>query len=431
MVENIHGKIETNQSTRYLFSSLPPSKEDIELVKAICYGGEKIGISKLYETDFAHLTIQDRIAELKNALCSTQLNQLKIQNELTKLANKIQQIDMKNSINEKSHGLHTLLDQEKLNTLIKLHQVLRLSNILFMPARRVRNFFRSRLGNLYQHPPLPFCANPKRYTRPILLDNPPTISIVTPSYNQGEFLERTLLSVLNQRYPKLEYILQDGGSQDDTKAIIDRYKKAFKHVESQKDKGQSNALNLGFQHATGEIMAYLNSDDILLGGSLHYIAKYFNDHPEVDVVYGHRVIINEDDHKLGRWILPPHDDEVLTWADYIPQETLFWRRSIWEKSGGFIDEQFRFAMDWDLLLRFKEAGAKFKRLPRFLGAFRVHSQQKTSANLNDIGKTEMRRLRERCHGRRLTSFEIRRGLRRYHMRHLILDKLYKLGVLRY
>src|SRR5207302_369335 len=147
----------------------------------------------------------------------------------------------------------------------------------------------------------------------------------------------------------------------------------------------ANGLNVGFEHATGEIMAYLNSDDVLLPGALNYVANYFREHPEVDVVYGHRVVIDEYDQEIGRWVLPGHDDEVLSWADYVPQETLFWRRRIWEDAGGMIDESFRFAIDWDLLIRFRDAGARMARLPRFLGGFRVHPHQKTSKEMADIG----------------------------------------------
>ena len=95
-------------------------------------------------------------------------------------------------------------------------------------------------------------------------------------------------------------------------------------------------------------MAYLNSDDLLLPGALPTVAAYFAQHPEVEVVYGHRVVIDEAGDEIGRWVLPPHDDKALRWADYIPQETLFWRRSIWGKSGGRMDETFRFALDWEL-----------------------------------------------------------------------------------
>ena len=106
-------------------------------------------------------------------------------------------------------------------------------------------------------------------------------------------------------------------------------------------------------------MAWLNSDDLLLPGALFYVAEYFRKHPEVDVIYGHRIIINEDNRETGRWVLPPHNDNMLQWADYVPQETMFWRRDLWDKVGGYVDESFQFAMDWELILRFRNAGAVF------------------------------------------------------------------------
>ena len=143
------------------------------------------------------------------------------------------------------------------------------------------------------------------------------------------------------------------------------------------------------------------------------------------------MIIDEHDAEIGRWVLPPHDDAVLSWADYVPQETLFWRRRIWDRIGGAVDESFRFAVDWDLLLRFREAGARFVRLPRFIGAFRVHPHQKTSAEMEAVGAAEMDRLRERSLGRRVTPTEIDRALRPYLRRHIVYHKLYRLGLLRH
>ena len=161
------------------------------------------------------------------------------------------------------------------------------------------------------------------------------------------------------------------------------------------------------------------------------VFEYFEKHPDVDVVYGHRVLIDEYDREIGRWVLPPHDDEVLSWADYVPQETLFWRSRIWEQVGGAVDEGFKFAVDWDLLLRFRGAGAKMKRVPRFLAAFRVHPNQKTTTEMLENGRAEMDRLRERSLGRAVTTAEIGRALSPYLRRHFIHHKLYRLGVLRY
>jgi hypothetical protein len=143
------------------------------------------------------------------------------------------------------------------------------------------------------------------------------------------------------------------------------------------------------------------------------------------------VLIDEFDQEIGRWVLPPHDNEVLSWADYVPQETLFWRRRIWDKVGGNIDESFQFAMDWDLLLRFRDAGAKFARLPRFLGAFRVHQLQKTSAHISEIGELEMNRLRQRCQGRLVSQQEVDSKVRSYIGKHRLHHVMYKLKFFRY
>ncbi len=295
---------------------------------------------------------------------------------------------------------------------------------------RIKRFLTPQLGRLQQYPPRPL-AIPASYRKLPPLPEPPRITVVTPSYNQAAFLERTLKSVLDQDYPNLEYIVQDGGSADGTTEVLEHYQDRLARWESAQDRGQSHALNLGFRHATGELLAYLNSDDLLLPGSLHYVARYFAAHPEVDVVYGHRIVIDAQDREVGRWVLPPHDNEILSWVDYVPQETLFWRRSIWDRIGARIDEDFAFAMDWDLLLRFRDAGARFARVPRFLAAFRRHDRQKTSAQIDDVGVKEMNRLRERCLGRPITGAELSAHTRPFLRKHLLFHKLYLLGIMGY
>jgi glycosyltransferase involved in cell wall biosynthesis len=271
---------------------------------------------------------------------------------------------------------------------------------------------------------------PRWYHRAPVLANPPVISIVTPSFNQGSYLEKTLQGVLSQNYPRLQFVVQDGGSSDDTPAVLDRFRDRLHYCESRRDNGQGHAINLGFAHTSGEIMGYLNSDDLLLPGALHAVAKYFADHPDVDVVYGHRVVIDRHGDELGRWVLPPHDDDALRWQDYVPQETMFWRRRIWEKVGG-IDERFRFALDWDLLLRFQAAGAKFQRLGRFLGAFRVHATSKTTTEVETAGAVEVAQLLRRTHGRDVTPLEVEEHMRRYRRRHVFYNCMYCLGLFRY
>ena len=124
------------------------------------------------------------------------------------------------------------------------------------------------------------------------------------------------------------------------------------------DEGHAHAINLGFAHATGDVMAFLNSDDLLLPGSLHYVARYFERHPDVDVVYGHRVLVDKNDMEIGRWVMPRHDDEVLSWADFVPQETLFWRRRIWERGRRLHGREFRSRSTGTCCSGFREAGAK-------------------------------------------------------------------------
>ena len=289
--------------------------------------------------------------------------------------------------------------------------------------RRIYNVIRPRLGWLSQYAARPLACNAERHQHALPVY--PRISIVTPSYQQGNFIERTIQSVLDQSYPNLQYFIQDGGSRDSTVEVLKQYEDKVSGWTSEKDSGQSQAINLGLAHTDGEIMAWLNSDDLLLPGALHAVAVYFNRHPNVDVVYGNRLLIDENDMEIGRWILPGHNSEVLSWADYVPQETLFWRRRIWEKVGGKIDESFRFAMDWDLLVRFRDAGARFGHIPKFLGAFRIHEHQKTSASINEIGHQEMNRIRERILGRVPDRKEVRKALLPYLVKHIAVDMVYR------
>lgn len=292
-------------------------------------------------------------------------------------------------------------------------------------VRPLYQWLKPRLGILNQHPPRNLQV-PADYYKTSSLASTPKIAIVTPSFNQAEFIERTLRSVLDQFYTNLEFFVQDGGSTDGTTELLSCYSHRLDGWASCPDNGQAEAINTGFGKTSGEIMAWLNSDDILLPGALAYIAEYFNCHPEVDVVYGHRILIDENDQEIGRWITPAHASEVLSWEDFIPQETMFWRRRIWEKAGGQVDESFRFAMDWDLLLRFREAGGHFARLPRFLGGFRVHPRQKTTAEISDIGFQEMDRIRRRLLGYIPSRKEIRRAVRPYLLRHVAIDLAWRL-----
>ena len=257
--------------------------------------------------------------------------------------------------------------------------------------------------------------------------NPPSIAIVTPVLNQAAFIRAAIDSVLRQGYPRLSYVVQDGGSSDGTVEILRGYGGLLDWV-SATDSGQANAINLGFARAGGDIMAWLNGDDMLAPGSLAYVARFFQANPDVDIVYGHRIYIDSHGNETGRCVLPAYAPRPMKFADFIPQETLFWRRRVWQALGP-IDASFQFAMDWDFLLRAQAVDFQFRRLPRFLGCFRVHPAQKTIAN-EAVGLVEMDLLRQRTFGRHITKEEIDRGIEMYLLRHVLLDRLYRLGLMR-
>lgn len=286
--------------------------------------------------------------------------------------------------------------------------------------RKVRSgilrFVGPKLGVLKQHPPRkPRIRRIGGWTSEALAL--PTISIAMPSYQQAPFLRHSIESVLNQSYPCLEYFVQDGGSTDGSRSILREFGDRLSGWSSAPDRGQAHAINLAFQRTGGEIMGWLNSDDMLLPGALHFVARYFHRNPHVSVLYGNRILINAEGLEIGRWILPKHDDEILRWIDYVPQETLFWRRSLWEAVGG-LDESLQFALDWNLLLRFQKAGAQFAHVPEFLGAFRVHSQQKTSTHINSIGAAEIAATRHANLGYVPSEKEVSQRVKWYLYRHL-------------
>ena len=269
----------------------------------------------------------------------------------------------------------------------------------------------------------------------------PKLSIVTPSYRQAAYLGETMQSVLGQG-TAVDYVVQDGGSTDGSAELIRRCAEATAAVSpgqprllawaSERDHGQADAIARGFARTTGgpdDIMAWINSDDYYLPGALAFIADYFARHPAVDVVYGHRIVVDEASQEIARWHLPAHDPEVLRLNDFVPQETLFWRRRVWEQIGG-LDTSFQFAIDWDLLLRLQAAGARIVRVPYFLACFRSHAAQKTAAFMHSTGQQEITRLRERTQGRPFPAVELERHPRllRYLRRSAFLEFLWRVGL---
>ena len=289
------------------------------------------------------------------------------------------------------------------------------------------------IGVLRHHDPKPLVWDAALARRAGPGQGGPQIAMVTPSFGQRDFLGRTLGSVLEQAYPNLLYVVQDGGSTDGSVDVIRAHAGRLHAWTSEKDAGQADAIRRGFARVEGDLgpddaMAWLNSDDLLAPGALAFVGRYFAEHPEVDVIYGHRIIIDENDGEVGRWVMPRHDPETLEWIDYVPQETMFWRKRAWDLAGG-IDPTFQFALDWDLLARFQQAGCRMVRVPWFLGAFRVHSAQKTSQAIHTTGAEEMRRIRERFHGPRHGDHAtIERFARRTRLRGALTARLLTLGI---
>jgi len=327
-------------------------------------------------------------------------------------------------------GVDTMIDRSEFEHLQR--RVRALEQKLFRPRSKLSRLFsfrgRSDLWTFEQYPPreLKIPASYGQGNRNAGANL--TVAIVTPSFNHADYIGDTIKSVLSQRVENLSYHVQDGGSKDRTADILDSYAGKLTS-ESRPDRGQPHAINLGFERVSGEIMAYLNSDDCLLPGTIAYVQDYFARNPEVDIVYGHRVFIDRFGSEVGRAVLPPHDPEALKWADYIPQETMFWRRPVWDAVAPF-DESFNFALDWDFILRAAAKGFRFARLPRFLGAFRVHDLQKTAA-LASAGEREMTRLRQEHLGWAPSQTEINEAIFAYLRRQARYSLWYRLGLVRY
>ena len=210
----------------------------------------------------------------------------------------------------------------------------------------------------------------------------PKISIITPSYNQAEFIKRTIDSVLSQKYPDLEYIVMDGGSTDKTIGILKKY--GHKIIwKSEKDKGQGDAINKGLKMASGDLLGYLNSDDTLKPNSLKTIAELYLKNPETRWFFGKCRIVDEKDREIRKKItayknfwLKRYDYRTLLILDYISQPATFWTCEAYRKTGQFNEKEY-WELDYEYWLRL---GKKFQPLfiDKYLANFRVHNKAKTS-----------------------------------------------------
>jgi glycosyltransferase involved in cell wall biosynthesis len=244
----------------------------------------------------------------------------------------------------------------------------------------------------------------------IVMTDKPLVSIVTPSYNQADFLERTIQSVLNQDYANLEYIIVDGGSTDGSLDIIRAYENQLAAVITEPDQGQTDAINKGFTLATGEIRAWLNSDDTYQPHAVREAVAFLVDHPEVGLVYGDTNFINEQDQVIGTFNAQQTSyRRLMRGGVYIPQPAAFWRATLWKKVGP-LDPSFYFAMDYDLWVRLAKI-TEIRYLPRTWANFRVHSDAKSIAA--DIHCwPEMLRVYRREGGSWISLFMLKYGVRK-------------------
>lgn len=209
----------------------------------------------------------------------------------------------------------------------------------------------------------------------------PKITIITPTLNQGKYIEKTILSVLNQNYPNLEYIIFDGGSTDGTIEILQKYSDKLIWF-SEPDRGQSHAINKGLLKATGDIIGIINSDDEYEIGALHKVGLYFSSHPKAMWLTGRCKIIDENDNVIIPWVslyktflLTFHNYDLLCIVDYISQPATFWRREVMAEIGLF-DENLKYVMDYEYWLRISRVYPLYK-INDYLARFRFYPSTKT------------------------------------------------------
>ena len=238
-----------------------------------------------------------------------------------------------------------------------------------------------------------FVSKPLFDEKIILKKDPsyPKISVVTPSYNQAEFLERTILSVLNQNYPNLEYIIIDGGSSDGSVEIIKKYEKYLGYWVSEPDRGQAHALNKGFAKATGDLVGWQNSDDIYLPGAFFKVAEIYKKKPNYDIYFGNVYLIDENDFIIRDIRYTPFSYFSLIYEGWnITNQATFFKKDSLKSYK--LDESYQYAMDGYLFTNLGKDKKRFKFIREFLGAFRIQPKSK-GQTIDKIGKKEWIKLR--------------------------------------
>jgi GT2 family glycosyltransferase len=239
----------------------------------------------------------------------------------------------------------------------------------------------------------------------------PLVTIVTPSYNQGQFIRGTIESVLSQDYPHIEYIIMDGGSTDETASVVSDYASRLTWI-SERDRGQSHAINKGFRRAKGEVVSWLNSDDLILPGAVTKAVRSFERDPSIGAVYGEGYLIDKEGRITGRF---PHTQPFNLWklvylSDYVLQQTVYFRKSVFEEIG-YLEEDLHYVMDWDILTRIGKL-CRLEYIPEFMGCLREYPEAKSFAG----GARRVREIRSvlrRHTGRRFPPGYIVYGLDTY------------------
>jgi glycosyltransferase involved in cell wall biosynthesis len=233
----------------------------------------------------------------------------------------------------------------------------------------------------------------------------PRITVVTPSLNQGRFLEETILSVLGQQYPNLEYVIVDGGSTDGSVEIIRKYQQHLAWWVSEKDGGQAAAINKGFARATGDILAWLNSDDMYLPGTLSHIASRL-DPDRAELLFGNCLhFVENSAMAYGSDVRQSHVRHDLRLTDYIIQPSTFWTRKAWLQAG-LLDESLEFGFDWDWFLRGTKADVTFVPEDKYLSVYRIHKDHKTGTG-GERRRKELASIYGRHAGARYESLYVR------------------------